>query len=255
MAKGRYLLKSLSTSRRYAALHATAPTIADFAQALYPLLIAHADDDGCLPGDAWTIKHTVCPASPHSDADVAAALDALVAVALLERVDAASMRVTNFAARQQVGRSPESPSSLPPPVPPSLSSPQVGVRTGPFSHGEEKTATRSGVGGTGGEGSSWRSGTRLLRGARPWCAFDGPRVYVPQRLHAEFIGLLNRPDAERELLTWYGTVSDEWTSGAHAQSTTGADMFTFWRERFNERWPVTLAPRATRPKDKPSWAK
>ncbi len=79
------LSKSLSTSRRYAALHVVDADLAEFCQGLYPLLVAHSDDFGRQSGDAFTIKHVVCPTSPRSEDDIEAALVALAEVGLIVR--------------------------------------------------------------------------------------------------------------------------------------------------------------------------
>jgi hypothetical protein len=78
-------------------------------------------------------------------------------------------------------------------------------------------------------------------------AWEGPRLYVPQRCHNDFVAL--RQGAESELLAWYRAVSDEWTDGARQHEEPGADMFTFWKARYAEKWP-TAAP----VKGRPPWA-
>jgi|SRR5262245_17727180 len=85
MARARLISKSLSTSEKRAALHARAPDLAEFAQALYPLLVVHADDLGRFDGDAFSVKHQVDPTSPRTLADFDAALDALDDVGLITR--------------------------------------------------------------------------------------------------------------------------------------------------------------------------
>lgn len=75
--------KCLSTSERYASLEQYAGTLAEFCQALFPLLVAHSDDWGCQQGDAFTIKHLVHPASPRTMEDFHAALTALHNVGLV----------------------------------------------------------------------------------------------------------------------------------------------------------------------------
>lgn len=75
--------KSLSTSERRAALHQTAGKLAEFCQSLYPLLVAHADDWGCLQGDVFTVKHLVDPTSPRSLDAFRTALIALHNVGLI----------------------------------------------------------------------------------------------------------------------------------------------------------------------------
>jgi hypothetical protein len=83
MARGRMISKSLSTSEKRAALHEEAGKLAEFCQALYPLLIAHADDFGRLQGDVFTVKHLVDPTSPRKLAEFKDALIALHNVGLI----------------------------------------------------------------------------------------------------------------------------------------------------------------------------
>lgn len=83
MARGRMISKSLSTSERFARLFAVHPALAEFAQALYPLLVAHCDDFGRQAGDLFTVKHAVHPASPRSSDEFAHALLALHRVELI----------------------------------------------------------------------------------------------------------------------------------------------------------------------------
>lgn len=82
MARGRMLSKSLSTSKRYAALYSQ--ELGEFCQSLYPLLLAHADDYGRLEGDAFTVKHSVIPASARTEGDIEEALQLLHNVHLIE---------------------------------------------------------------------------------------------------------------------------------------------------------------------------
>jgi hypothetical protein len=58
--------KSLSTSEKFANLGKQAGRLAEFCQALYPLIVAHADDFGKLPGDPFTVKFSCHPTSPRS---------------------------------------------------------------------------------------------------------------------------------------------------------------------------------------------
>jgi len=85
--------KSLSTSEKYASLHELAGKLAEFCQALYPLLIAHADDWGRLPGDVFTVKHLVHPTSPRKLQDFDAALGALHTAGLIQQYEADEKRV------------------------------------------------------------------------------------------------------------------------------------------------------------------
>ena len=65
MARGRMISKSLSTSEKFASLVGTAGELAEFCQALYPLIVAHSDDFGRLQGDPFTVKHMCFPSSPR----------------------------------------------------------------------------------------------------------------------------------------------------------------------------------------------
>jgi hypothetical protein len=69
--------KCLSTSERYASLEQHAGKLAEFCQALFPLLVAHADDHGRQAGDEFTIKHLVHPTSKRKLQDFTTALRAL----------------------------------------------------------------------------------------------------------------------------------------------------------------------------------
>ena len=83
MAKGRLVVRSLSTSRKFAALHREAPKLAEFAQVLYMLLIVHSDDHGREAADPFTVKHAVVPTSPRKERAVEGALAALHNVGLI----------------------------------------------------------------------------------------------------------------------------------------------------------------------------
>lgn len=88
MARGRMIAKTLSTSQRFARLHEQGGKLAEFCQALYPLLVAHADDFGRLAGDEFTVKHVACPASPRKLPDITKALTLLHQVNLVVWYDA-----------------------------------------------------------------------------------------------------------------------------------------------------------------------
>lgn len=83
MARGRMISRSLSTSRKRAALHAEEPSLAEFCQALYPLLVAWTDDHGRLEGDPFTVKHRIDPSSPRTLAEFEHALAVLDRVGLI----------------------------------------------------------------------------------------------------------------------------------------------------------------------------
>lgn len=85
----------------------------------------------------------------------------------------------------------------------------------------------------------------IISRRRKDAAWEGPRLYVPQRLHSDLIALRG-PGSESKLLAWYLLVSDEWTDGARKDDEPGADMFAFWKARYGEEWPATPAVKSTR---------
>lgn len=70
-------------------------------------------------------------------------------------------------------------------------------------------------------------------------AWEGPKVYVPQRVHTDFLALRNGD--ESSLLAWYEVVSNEWVTGSRKAYEPGSDMIRFWKARYDERWPATSA--------------
>lgn len=78
--------------------------------------------------------------------------------------------------------------------------------------------------------------------------FEGPRVYVPWKQHFKLLRLRNNSNAEVELQAFYGRVSEEWTTGRHAEHSPGADMFAFWQARYDEEWPPTTSAHSKLPK-------
>jgi hypothetical protein len=76
---------SLSVSEKFAALYTQAGELAEFCQALYPLLVVHSDDFGRQHGDPFTVKLACLPISPRPLEDFDRALDHLDAVGLIAR--------------------------------------------------------------------------------------------------------------------------------------------------------------------------
>jgi hypothetical protein len=103
MARGRLISRTLGTSRKFAALHQAAGKLGEFAQTLYPLLVACSDDFGRQSGDAFTVKCAVFPSSPRREGEFETALAALAAVQLIERytVDGVDvLQITDFEPHQ-----------------------------------------------------------------------------------------------------------------------------------------------------------
>ena len=125
MARGRMLSKSLSTSVKRGRLPAVLGPLAEFAQALYPLLVAHADDFGREIGDPFTVKSTVDPSSRRSILEFADALIGLKTVGLIRlyavpESDRIVLEIVDFDAHQTglhkrtQSRYPDPPSPEPP---------------------------------------------------------------------------------------------------------------------------------------------
>jgi hypothetical protein len=87
------ITKTLGHSRKYAAVRQQAGRLGEFAQLLYPLLVANADAMGRQAGDTFTVKHAVLPTSPRKEADFAAALSAMAAVNLIQWYDVDGQQV------------------------------------------------------------------------------------------------------------------------------------------------------------------
>ncbi len=84
MARGRLVSRTLGSSRKFADLPKHAGKLGEFAQLLYPMIIACSDDYGRMAGDAFTVKLTVFPSSRRCESDFAAALRALHNCRLIE---------------------------------------------------------------------------------------------------------------------------------------------------------------------------
>lgn len=93
----------------------------------------------------------------------------------------------------------------------------------------------------------------LIQKRRLDAAWEGARVYVPNRKHSDFIALRNHDGAERELFTWYAEVDEAWARGARKDDSPGGDMLRFWTARYDEQWPAVSATRVT--DTRPQWAK
>jgi len=85
MAQGRIVLRTLGSSRKFAALAGICRQMPEFAQLLFPLLVANSDEYGRLSGDAFTVKHAVFPTSPRPADDFEIALSALAEAGLILR--------------------------------------------------------------------------------------------------------------------------------------------------------------------------
>jgi uncharacterized protein YdaU (DUF1376 family) len=77
------------------------------------------------------------------------------------------------------------------------------------------------------------------------------RVCVPADLHSDFVTSRNHDGADRELRDWYLSVDNAWSVGEFKDANTGASNYSFWRARFDEKWPA-VKPQA-KPTNQPEW--
>jgi hypothetical protein len=256
MARGRIISKTLSTSRKRAALHQAVPDLAEFCQQLYPLLVVHADDFGRLSGDPFTVKHAIDPTSPRPEADFDRGLNALHGVGLLVRYvadDRSVIQIWNFDQHQSnihkrtKSSFPEPPDSVLSGVPevsgtlPETSGgpPEGKGREGKGTELNRTEGKRSAPAAPPAQSGSSRT-TPLVGRRRGNAAFEGQRgLYVPQQLHQQFIQLRHHDGAEGELEAWYARVCEQWATGDRRHENPNPDMFRFWTDRFAEQWPAS----------------
>jgi hypothetical protein len=101
MARGRFISRSLGTSRKFGRLNEADDGM--FAQALYPLLVVNSDDFGRQSGDAYTVKYAVWPTAARDEAAFEHALQALEHVGLVRRYVAEGetvLQIVDFDAHQ-----------------------------------------------------------------------------------------------------------------------------------------------------------
>lgn len=85
MARGRLILRTLGSSRKFAEARTLGGKLGEFSQTLYPLLVANTDDYGRQSGDAFTVKLVVFPSSPRREEEFEYAMKALEAAGLIVR--------------------------------------------------------------------------------------------------------------------------------------------------------------------------
>lgn len=98
-------------------------------------------------------------------------------------------------------------------------------------------------------GSTQRQGASLTDRSHRSHAHCGV-MCVPADLHNKFVRSRRHDGADKELRDWYLTVDREWSEGAKKGENTGANDYTFWRARYEERWPAPggAAQTAAKPK-------
>lgn len=216
MARGRIISKSLSTSRKFA-------KCGEFAQVLYVLIVAHADDFGRQSGDAFTVKHQVFPVSPRSESEFLDALHELERNGLIQlyRVnDEEVLQVVGFE-QHQTGLHKRSASRFPEIPGNSRNFPEI-------------PSELKGTEGKGREGSAAALIESPLAYERKMarCAFVGSRLEVPNMLHAELRKSLGGPNADTDLQAWYADLDGEIEESGEA---IAPDIFKWLRARYS-RW-------------------
>lgn len=93
MARGRLILRTLGSSRKFSEARGVAGKLGEFTQTLYMLLVTTTDDYGRQAGDAFTVKHAVFPTSPRLEAEFDAALNAMHNAGLVIRYEADGRQV------------------------------------------------------------------------------------------------------------------------------------------------------------------
>jgi hypothetical protein len=82
MARGRMISRALGSSQKFGRLSLRGP-LAEFAAALYMLMVSNSDDFGRLESDALTIKYRCWPSSQRTDQEFQEALELLHEVQLI----------------------------------------------------------------------------------------------------------------------------------------------------------------------------
>lgn len=97
--------KTFSTSVKRDALFVACPKMAEFCEFLFVMLVVHANDQGRLPGDEFTVKMQVDPVSRRKLADFVAGLHLLHQVGLIiwyHIEDKKFIQIVNFASHQDL---------------------------------------------------------------------------------------------------------------------------------------------------------
>lgn len=254
MARGRMISRTLGTSsKKFARLRERHQEIGLFAQALYPLLVANADDFGRMDGDAFSVKHAVWSTAPESEDQFDAALDAMAAERLITRYRDDSgiyAEIVDFE-RHQVGLHKRTESRFP--------APSGSVQTIPGNSGsrEEKRTEQ--------KGTEEKREARDLRGSQedpprkpPAGRSDGAlagelpkdfltavyvsdnfRWFVPPAVHAKFKRALGGDDAHARLMHFYAEAASRLT-----EADVQGDAFRFWQPLFDAKF---VAPKPAKP--------
>jgi len=206
--------KSLSTSERRARLNDVAGRLAEFCQAVYPLMVVHADDFGRHAGDPFTVKHVIDPTSRRTLDEFARALTFLDEVGLIHWYavdDRQFYQVIDFD-QHQSGLHKRTKSLIPEPPGNSRNPPEIPAEL----KGTEEKRTKKEIGvGVVPQTATATTTTPLVMNslqhakAMQTHVFVGTRLKVPNKLHDDFRRLLGGYMPDQRLLPWYHDVDAE----------------------------------------------
>lgn len=241
MARGRMISKSLSTSEKRAELYTAAGPLAEFCQALFPLLVVHSDDFGRQSGSAFTVKHVVDPVTPRTLGEFDTALNALHTVGLITRYVSDGKQVieiVNFKEHQPGLKQRGGASKFDPPAAECRDLPRVAVARREMPPELNRTELNR-TEGKGTEPAQAPTARAPIHDRSHRSHAHCGRVCLPAALFGEFVRRRNHLNADREIRDWALVVDNEWSEGgAHAADEPG-DAFDFWKARYEERWPAT----------------
>lgn len=242
MARGRMISKSLSTSRRFVALHDRAGAGAEFAQVLYVLLTAHADDFGRMAGDAQSVKLLAVPGSPRNFREVQEALDHLNAVGLIEcyaAEDGDKFIAINKFDEHQSGLHKRTASKFPEPPGNSRKLPEIPAQLngiegkGTEGNGREGSA-RPRIVSSGGAGAGMNPRDHLnCRGNGSRCA----RICVSEKQHGVLRGRMGGNDPDGSLDAFYAEVR----ANLDPAQPIGDTPWKFWDAQFAAKFGTVAA--------------
>jgi hypothetical protein len=243
MARGRVISKSLGSSRRFHKLLEHAGDLGEFAQALYPLMVAHADDFGRLSCDAFTVKHEVFPTSPRTEEEFDRVLNAMHTSGLIVRyvLGAEQYAQIDKFEEHQSGLHKRTASKIPGPpenVPaiPSCSGifPDIPSELkGTELNGREGSAAR--VPSTASHQPVMRIRERRETLVEPPIAHVDHvfcwRMCVPRQLHEDFVRRMggDAVSADKALRAWYEREAKRW-----GEQEIGSDRYKFWNANYAE---------------------
>lgn len=255
MARGRVISKSLGSSRRFRKLLEYAGELGEFAQALYPLMVAHADDFGRMSCDAFTVKHEVFPTSPRSEDEFDCALVAMHDSGLIVRYVVAGeqyAQIDKFEEHQS-GLHKRTASKIPGPPEKAPSIPESSGNV-PEIPSELKRTELNGTEGKGAPGAPPPTGPQAVMRVRdsrqtlvepPIAHADHVfcwRMCVPRRFHQDLVRRMGGDAiaADRALRAFYQDEATRW-----GDQEIGTDLYKFWNAGYAQWRKNSAATAAT----------